>query len=582
MDLITDLTAEAVIFLSVFQDICKDQFRPQNLEKKKYKNLWQLDIDEIEKYNCSSIQRDRIREIIFKSTGDGQNSEEVANKTVDCFFGITRSLLAWLEAEMKDEEKVGWDDETSNPDTLLFTPYQWRKSIRRILYAKPAERATLARILHYMPIQVILCLGGRSSNSYKQRVYQVWEPSAEKELVLLNGQDEKISVAWWDAEFLGEIRRIRALKVLESDHLMLEELKRLNNPIPFETFFNSELDEIMHSREKRASDPANAKLQMNISQDSRTNDPLIRATEMKLVGLAFSGGGIRSATFNLGILQKLAENDILPRIDYLSTVSGGGYIGAWFATWIQRAGSVSKVADRLNTKKSADPMAEEVLPLRWLRMFSNYLNPDASIMSLDSWTVGITWLRNTIINQLILLLMLCTFLSLIDLLFSCWLTPVIPFGDSVSNIVWWSSGILITGCILSGLGMRMYDQGQSRWQLFNLGKYKFLSLFLTIWSIITAFMISSWLFLYAGSEKVFDFVSAPLIASVLTCILTIAFLGNYHTYPVNKWGKRLIIPLILVSSLIATLACVHLLQIVLEVFFYMCRATQITQFTNGD
>ncbi len=48
-------------------------------------------------------------------------------------------------------------------------------------------------------------------------------------------------------------------------------------------------------------------------------------------GLAFSGGGIRSATFHLGVLQKLAEYGLLKQFDYLSTVSGGGYIGSWLA-----------------------------------------------------------------------------------------------------------------------------------------------------------------------------------------------------------------------------------------------------------
>jgi len=47
-----------------------------------------------------------------------------------------------------------------------------------------------------------------------------------------------------------------------------------------------------------------------------------------LVGIALSGGGIRSATFSLGVLQKLAKCGILPVADYLCTVSGGGYLGA--------------------------------------------------------------------------------------------------------------------------------------------------------------------------------------------------------------------------------------------------------------
>lgn len=47
------------------------------------------------------------------------------------------------------------------------------------------------------------------------------------------------------------------------------------------------------------------------------------------VGLALSGGGIRSATFNLGLLQSLFRSGLLKYVDYLSTVSGGGYIGSY-------------------------------------------------------------------------------------------------------------------------------------------------------------------------------------------------------------------------------------------------------------
>src|SRR4051812_9790169 len=56
-----------------------------------------------------------------------------------------------------------------------------------------------------------------------------------------------------------------------------------------------------------------------------------RPQPANVVGLALSGGGIRSATFSLGLLQALAKSkrDALSRIDVLSTVSGGGYIGCF-------------------------------------------------------------------------------------------------------------------------------------------------------------------------------------------------------------------------------------------------------------
>src|SRR6476469_5569797 len=51
-----------------------------------------------------------------------------------------------------------------------------------------------------------------------------------------------------------------------------------------------------------------------------------------LSGLALSGGGIRSASFGLGVMQALVANNQLEKMDYMSTVSGGGYIGSAL-TW---------------------------------------------------------------------------------------------------------------------------------------------------------------------------------------------------------------------------------------------------------
>src|SRR3954470_20453072 len=68
-----------------------------------------------------------------------------------------------------------------------------------------------------------------------------------------------------------------------------------------------------------------------------------------LVGLAFSGGGIRSATFNFGVLQALESSGLLREIDYLSSVSGGGYIASCYS-WLKaklppaHAGSVFAAA----------------------------------------------------------------------------------------------------------------------------------------------------------------------------------------------------------------------------------------------
>lgn len=66
-----------------------------------------------------------------------------------------------------------------------------------------------------------------------------------------------------------------------------------------------------------------------------------KSADEPLVGLALSGGGLRSAAFGLGVLQTLARLGFLDRVDYFSTVSGGGYIGGWLHATLARGGRAS-------------------------------------------------------------------------------------------------------------------------------------------------------------------------------------------------------------------------------------------------
>lgn len=55
-----------------------------------------------------------------------------------------------------------------------------------------------------------------------------------------------------------------------------------------------------------------------------------------LTGLCISGGGVRSATLGLGLFQAFIKKGILKKFDYLSTVSGGGYIGSCLSSLMSR------------------------------------------------------------------------------------------------------------------------------------------------------------------------------------------------------------------------------------------------------
>jgi len=160
-------------------------------------------------------------------------------------------------------------------------------------------------------------------------------------------------------------------------------------PVRFKEVFQAELTQIAESRRTRQVDTA-------------------KPTADNLIGLAFSGGGIRSATFNLGILQALAETELLHKVDYLSTVSGGGYIGSWLAAVTYRFLNVLPDKSFRDVEKALVPVKrepngrEERTFLHWLRLYSNYLTPHAGALSGDTWAMIGTWLRNVILNQTVL------------------------------------------------------------------------------------------------------------------------------------------------------------------------------------
>jgi hypothetical protein len=139
-----------------------------------------------------------------------------------------------------------------------------------------------------------------------------------------------------------------------------------------------------------------------------------QALARNLTGMGISGGGIRTATFNLGILQGLAEHGLLPQLDYLSTVSGGGYIGSWLHGVIRRMhhGYPGPAQDELAPSTNPVPGAPADDPVSFLRKYSNYLAPRFSLFSTDVWAIAAIWVRNMFLNWCVLVPFLAAVLLL--------------------------------------------------------------------------------------------------------------------------------------------------------------------------
>ena len=111
------------------------------------------------------------------------------------------------------------------------------------------------------------------------------------------------------------------------------------------------------------------------------------------VGLALSGGGIRSATFNLGLLQALKRWNVLTFVDYMSTVSGGGYIGSCL-TWLMSVLQRFPFGDGKEDEKGLGRVV-----LDWLRSHGKYLVPGKG---LNVWSLFAAIIKGTFINLVIL------------------------------------------------------------------------------------------------------------------------------------------------------------------------------------
>ena len=139
----------------------------------------------------------------------------------------------------------------------------------------------------------------------------------------------------------------------------------------------------------------------------------LHANGVRRSALCFSGGGIRSATFGLGVVQGLARHGLLKRFDFLSTVSGGGYLGSWLSSWIDRVrrqppeaadrrSPVEVVEDQLRHLPTS-PLDPEPAPVRYLRSYSRYMSPKLGLLSADTWTLVAIFLRNLLLNWFVLL-----------------------------------------------------------------------------------------------------------------------------------------------------------------------------------
>ncbi|MCU0432204.1 MAG: hypothetical protein MUC87_01970 [Bacteroidia bacterium] len=142
------------------------------------------------------------------------------------------------------------------------------------------------------------------------------------------------------------------------------------------------------------------------------------APDERLNGIAFSGGGIRSASFGLGVMQALVKGRKMEKMHYMSTVSGGGYLGTAL-TW-----ALHQLGDKAGTQPKNFPLGDKYAEtaatpnpfgnkrLNFIRLHSNYLTPSGSLDLISFFTVV---MRSIFMSLFVYMAMFCCIMILLHL-----------------------------------------------------------------------------------------------------------------------------------------------------------------------
>ncbi len=165
--------------------------------------------------------------------------------------------------------------------------------------------------------------------------------------------------------------------------------------------------------------------------------------EDSFIGLGLSGNGIRSATFCLGVMQALADfkGNLFNKVDYLSTVSGGGYIGSSI-NWLMNQFPIGKEGNvkfpygsgqesEMDSDRSNKKQAQN---LRYLREHGNYLTPGHGISAASAVAV---FLRGLLLN-----------LSVWIPFFLFWMLLIVITSKGIADSDWYQKFISNQICTL--------------------------------------------------------------------------------------------------------------------------------------
>jgi hypothetical protein len=185
------------------------------------------------------------------------------------------------------------------------------------------------------------------------------------------------------------------------------------------------------------------------------------------IGLGLSGGGIRSATFCLGALQVLAKKDFLKYIDFMSTVSGGGYTGSFLS---------SRLGNGQDHASVAGPRGPDPVPVRYLRQHAKYLSAQDLW---QAWSMVTATLAGMVLNWTAPLFLIAL---------AALLAALVPAWPNWARTMAWLATACAIALLAYGLLMRGRNRQPERSGLFLAGLTAATVAFGGVWVVMWGFV----------------------------------------------------------------------------------------------
>jgi hypothetical protein len=303
--------------------------------------------------------------------------------------------------------------------------------------------------------------------------------------------------------------------------------------------------------EKLAAAPIHGweKAEMDAVATRRSHFKLRDWREVGTFGLALSGGGIRSAAFSLGVVQVLADKGLLKEVDYLSTVSGGGYTGSFLT---RRLGETPATGEPADSGKVDAPHGPDTSAIQYLRLNARYLSGDRLMAR---WVMACRTLAGMVLNWTapVALVVLASAIGVM----AGWNEDRFDGGRSKVLLVLW---ILVAGLlVLLGLTQRYRHSFAPRVEtFFAIGTGVCLLLGLTAW--LDALFLS-WLTVVRGNLASLPNSGLTVAAVVAAIPAVLRFVPILENPRIRKWVLSAVVAL---AGLLVPLAAVLLFYALLD------------------